>query len=123
MYHAAPNDHSFRPAHDLTHSLHNHHVANPQELLNADRHRVVLLTLEPGDSLPEQLHLSASKTLVVMEGCAAIMRDNAASLLHEGASATLPPCTRHRIVNTGKIPLRMLDIRSGACVEDDDRAA
>lgn len=123
MLHTTPKDLPFRPASDLAHTLHCQQIASPQELLNADRHRVLLFTLEPGDTLPEQLHLYACKTLMVMEGCASILHDNSATVLHEGESYTLPSCMRHRITNSGKIPLRILEIRSGACVEDDDRAA
>jgi len=123
MLHTTAKELSFRPAADLARSLHCQQIASPQELLNADRHRVLLLTLEPGDTLPEQLHLYANKTLMVMEGCASILYDNSVKVLHEGESYALASCIRHRITNSGKIPLRILEIRSGACVEDNDHAA
>jgi len=123
MLHTNPQDQPFQPAHKAAQTLHGQQLAKPHELLNADRHRVLLLNLESGDSLPEQLHLYASKTLVVMDGCATIVFNDTAKVLYEGESWTIPVCTQHRIVNSGKITARILDIRSGACVEDDDHAA
>lgn len=98
-------------------------LINFQELLHAERHRVQMLTLQPDDSLPEQMHLYACKMLVVMEGCASVLCGDKTRVLLEGESHSIAACTAHQIVNSGKIPLRVLDIRRGACVADDDRAA
>jgi len=109
-----PKTTPFRPIADLI---------QPRELLTANRHRVLLLTLQPGEALPAQYHLYADKTLMVLEGCATVVSDTGTRLLYEGETGTIAFGTKHRLKNEGKIPLRLLEIRAGACVEDDDTAA
>ena len=125
MLHTAnlpPETTPFRPIAEVAKNLQNQQSAHPQELLNADRHRVLLLTVQPGDTLLEQYHLYADKTLMVLEGCARISSTDSDKTLHEGDTTTIAFATPHRISNIGKIPLRLLEIRTGACVEDDDTA-
>ncbi len=112
----------FQPTAEETKNHRHQQNIPPRELLKAERHRVLLFTVQPGDSLPEQYHLYADKTLMVLEGCARIMTDAPPQTLHEGKTTCIGFGTPHRIINIGKIPLRLLEIRAGACVEDDDTA-
>lgn len=124
MLHSPPSKPApFQSAHNLAQHLMNQHLARPRELLKADRHRVLMLTLQPGDTLPEQYHLYAKKTLMVLEGCATILLDDKARVVHETETCNIPFATAHRISNCGKIPLQLLEVRTGACVEDHDSAS
>jgi len=126
MLHTAnlsPETTRFRPIADVPKNLWDKQQAQPHELLHADRHRVLLITVQPGDALPEQYHLYADKTLIILEGCACISSPETNETLHEGDTTTISFGTAHRISNIGKIPLRLLEIRTGACVEDDDTAS
>lgn len=122
MIHAQLSPLPFPRPHDLLRNVQAFQMAKPQELLSADRHRVLMLTIQPGDTLPEQFHLYANKMLVIMEGCATVLTDARTKMVYEGQSHSISFGTRHQISNTGKIALRILEIRSGACVEDDDTA-
>ncbi len=120
--HLPPESRRFHPVAKMANNLCNQQQAQPHELLHANRHRVLLLTVQPGDTLPEQYHLYADKTLMILEGCACISSADTDETLHEGETTTISFGTAHRISNIGKIPLRLLEIRTGACVEDDDTA-
>lgn len=118
----SPESTLLRPIAKVAKKRQSQQSTHPRELLNADRHRVLFFTVQPGDTLPEQYHLYADKTLMILEGCAHISSNSTTQILHEGATGHIKFATPHRISNIGKIPLRFLEIRTGACVEDDDTA-
>lgn len=95
----------------------------PVELLKSGRHRVALLNMDVGAEMPEQRHLYADKQMTVLEGCAKLHHNGQVVLIHEGGTHFVPFGTKHRICNGGKIGLKILELRSGACVEDDDLAS
>ena len=40
--------------------------------------------------------------------------------LYENESTYIPPATRHRLENPGKIPLQLIEVQSGAYLGEDD---
>lgn len=73
--------------------------------------------------MAEQSHLYAHKRITVLEGCAVVHQGSESHVVHEGRTHLVSSGVSHRVGNAGKIELKLLELRSGACVEDDDLAS
>jgi mannose-1-phosphate guanylyltransferase/mannose-6-phosphate isomerase len=56
----------------------------------------------------------------VVEGTALITRDDQTFLLRENESTFIPIGTKHRLENPGKVPLKLIEVRSGTYIAEDD---
>jgi mannose-1-phosphate guanylyltransferase/mannose-6-phosphate isomerase len=87
---------------------------------SGDRFRVKRITVNPGGKLSLQLHHHRAEHWVVVRGTARITRGEESMLIAENESTYIPLGVRHRLENPGKIPLQMIEIQSGAYLEEDD---
>jgi mannose-1-phosphate guanylyltransferase/mannose-6-phosphate isomerase len=85
-----------------------------------ERFRVKRITVNPGAKLSLQLHHHRAEHWVVVSGTARVTRGEEALLLTENQSTYIPLGVRHRLENPGKIPLQIVEIQSGAYLEEDD---
>jgi mannose-1-phosphate guanylyltransferase/mannose-6-phosphate isomerase len=84
------------------------------------RFQVKQITVNPGAKLSLHLHLHRAEHWVVVEGTARIIADDKTFLLRENESTFIPVGTRHRLENPGKVPLKLIEVRSGAYLSEDD---
>ena len=49
-----------------------------------------------------------------------ITRDEETFLLRENESTFIPIGTKHRLENPGKVPLKLIEVRSGSYLSEDD---
>lgn len=89
-------------------------------LHHGDRFQVKRLTINPGARLSLQLHYHRAEHWVVVRGTALITRGTEQSLLRENESAFIPLGIPHRLENPGRIPLDLIEVQSGAYLEEDD---
>ena len=85
-----------------------------------DRFQVKRLTVHPGGVLSLQVHHHRAEHWVVVSGTARITRGEETYLLEENQSTYIPVGVRHRIENPGRIPLHIIEIRSGSYLGEDD---
>jgi mannose-1-phosphate guanylyltransferase / mannose-6-phosphate isomerase len=57
---------------------------------------------------------------VGVRGTAKVTSDGKTHLLEENQSTYIPVGTPHRLENPGKIPLHIVEVQSGAYLEEDD---
>ena len=57
---------------------------------------------------------------MVVRGTARVTRGDEVILLTENESTYLPVGTQHRLENPGKVPLEVIEVQSGAYLEEDD---
>jgi len=57
---------------------------------------------------------------VVIAGTAKIVNGEQEMFLEENQSTYIPKTHRHRLENSGKIPLQIIEIQSGPYLEEDD---
>ena len=57
---------------------------------------------------------------VVVSGTAEVTRDGEVVLVRENESSYLPLGCVHRLANPGKIPVQIIEIQTGAYLEEDD---
>jgi len=84
------------------------------------RYKVKQIEVNPGCSLSLQLHYHRSEHWVVVSGTALVHNDGKEYLLGENESTYIQSCTKHRLTNPGMIPLKIVEVQSGAYLEEDD---
>ena len=95
------------------------------ELEKGERYRIKRITVQPGEKLSLQMHHHRSEHWIVVKGTAKIILENKDGSFmefykHENESAYVPKTTKHRLINTGKIPLELIEVQVGEYVEEDD---
>ena len=91
-----------------------------ETLVLGDRFQVKEIVVNPGASLSLQMHHHRAEHWVVVSGTAKVQVDDTIELLSENQSAYIPIGSKHRLSNTGKIPLIVIEVQSGGYVGEDD---
>ena len=87
---------------------------------NGERFQVKRIVVDPGASLSLQMHYHRAEHWIVVRGTARVTRGDETYLLTENESTYIPPGTRHRLENPGKLPLELIEVQSGAYLGEDD---
>ena len=83
-------------------------------------YQVKRLTLKPGASISLQLHQHRAEHWVVVQGRAQVTRGDEIFELTENQSTYIPPQTRHRLENSGRTALEIIEVQSGNYLGEDD---
>ncbi len=78
------------------------------------------IVVNPGQRLSLQLHYHRSEHWIVIAGTAKVTIGGQELMIHENESAFVPPSTKHRLENPGKVPLEMIEVQNGRYLEEDD---
>jgi len=84
------------------------------------RFQVKRITVNPGASLSLQLHHHRSEHWIVVQGTAKVTCGDKVFLMAESESTYIPLGEKHRLENTGKIPLELIEVQTGAYLGEDD---
>ena len=87
---------------------------------SGERFQVKRIVVDPGASLSLQMHFHRAEHWVVVRGTARVTRGADTFLLTENESTYIPPGTRHRLENPGKVPLELIEVQTGAYLGEDD---
>ena len=91
------------------------------EVINqGSRYKVKCIEVAVGSSLSLQRHTHRAEHWVVFEGTALVHIDCEKKLVIENQSTFIPVGVKHRLSNPGKIPLKIIEVQSGAYLEEDD---
>ena len=85
-----------------------------------ERFQVKRIVVEPGAALSLQMHYHRAEHWIVVRGTARVTRNDETFLLTENESTYIPPGTRHRLENPGRMPLEIIEVQSGAYLGEDD---
>lgn len=91
-----------------------------EEMLTGERFSVKHLQLDPGTQTSMQRHMNRAEHWVVVRGTATLIIGGITKVLTENESIYVPPGTYHRIANQGRIPLELVEIRTGSYIGEDD---
>ena len=78
------------------------------------------IMVKPGAKLSLQLHHHRAEHWVVVSGTAKVTLGDDTVALTANQSTYIPPETKHRLENTGKTPLRVIEVQSGSYLGEDD---
>lgn len=90
------------------------------EIANGDRYQVKHLSVKPGERTATQLHYHRAEHWVVVSGTAKVTNGDKTYIIGENESIYIPIGTAHSIENPGKVPLELIEVRSGIYLEEDD---
>jgi mannose-1-phosphate guanylyltransferase/mannose-6-phosphate isomerase len=85
-----------------------------------ERFQVKRIVVEPGAALSLQMHYHRAEHWIVVRGTARVLRGEESFLLTENESTYIPPGTRHRLENPGRLPLEIIEVQSGSYLGEDD---
>jgi mannose-1-phosphate guanylyltransferase / mannose-6-phosphate isomerase len=91
-----------------------------QCLNRGDRYQVKCIMVKPGGRLSLQSHHHRSEHWVVVKGTLEVTLDEQVEILSENQSTYIPIGRRHRLANPGKVPAFLIEVQSGAYLEEDD---
>ncbi len=84
------------------------------------RFQVKRITVNVGASLSLQMHHHRSEHWVVVQGTARVTCGDKVFLMSENESTYIPLGTKHRLENSGKIPLELIEVQTGSYLGEDD---
>lgn len=87
---------------------------------SGDRYQVKRIRVKPGEGLSLQMHHHRAEHWVVVAGTAKVTKGDEVILLTENESIYIPLGETHSLENPGKIPLDLIEVRSGSYLEEDD---
>jgi mannose-1-phosphate guanylyltransferase/mannose-6-phosphate isomerase len=97
------------------------HLARSYETTDqGPRFRVKRLVVNPGQKLSLQMHHHRAAHWVVVQGTARVDRNGEPLLLGENESTYISMGTSNRLANPGRIPLHLVEVQTGAYLEQDD---
>jgi len=85
-----------------------------------ERFQVKRIVVEPGAALSLQMHYHRAEHWIVVRGTARVTRGEETFLLTENESTYIPPGTKHRLENPGRLPLELSGVQSGSYLGQDD---
>ena len=78
------------------------------------------IMVAPGQQLSLQLHYHRSEHWIVIGGTAKVTIGEQEQMVHVNESVYIPPSTKHRLENPGRIPLEIIEVQNGSYLEEDD---
>lgn len=85
-----------------------------------DRFKIKRIEVKPGAKLSYQMHRHRSEHWIVVAGTAKVTNGDRVYNVHPNESTYIPMSTKHRLENTGKIPLQIIEVQNGDYLEEDD---
>ena len=89
-------------------------------LVSGARFQVNRITVKPGGVLSLQKHFNRSEHWIVVRGSALVTRADEQFVLKEDSSTYISAGIAHRLENPGKIPLELIEVRTGGYIGEDD---
>lgn len=80
-----------------------------REILTNEYSQLVLMNIEPGSDIGEEMHAS-DQVLVVVEGAGEVVLNRRHSAVHANSLVVIPAGTRHNVINSGSIPLKLYTV-------------
>ncbi len=77
-----------------------------KEIVTNEFTQVVLMSIEPGSDIGEEVH-EADQVLVVVEGSGEVVLNRRHSPVQADSLVVVPAGTRHNIINKGNVPLKL----------------
>ena len=85
-----------------------------------ERFQVARVVIQPGASISLQRHHHRAEHWIVVSGTAEVTRGEEVFFLTENQSTYIPVGQHHRLRNPGKIPLEIIEVRTGTYISEDD---
>ena len=91
-----------------------------ESLAVGNRFQVKLIHVHPGGSLSLQSHQHRAEHWVVVSGTAEVVIDDKVIFVSENQSVFIPLGAVHRMTNSEKVPMVLIEVQTGAYLGEDD---
>lgn len=91
-----------------------------QSVDHGDRHQVKRIVVKPGGRLSLQKHYHRAEHWIVVRGAAEVTVNDTVKTVHENGSIYIPMGAVHRLENSGKITLELIEVQTGSYLGEDD---
>jgi mannose-6-phosphate isomerase-like protein (cupin superfamily) len=78
------------------------------------------IVVKPGGRLSLQSHHHRAENWIVVRGTARVTIDDSTKLVTENESVFIPLGAKHRLENSGRIPMHLIEVQTGSYLEEDD---
>ena len=78
------------------------------------------IVVNPGAKISLQMHHRRAEHWIVVEGSALVTCDDRQFVLEANQSTYIPLGAKHRLENTGTLPLQLIEVQSGDYLGEDD---
>jgi len=85
-----------------------------------DRFHVKKVTVQPDEKTATQIHYHRAEHWIVVSGTAKVKNGEKTYLVSENESTYIAIGSPHSFENPGKVPLEIIEVRTGAYLEEDD---
>jgi len=82
------------------------------EVLTNKHCQVVLMSIEPGEDIGEEVHKGIDQLIMIVDGDATAVLEGNKAKVEEGAMISVPAGMRHNIINPEDAPLKLYTIYS-----------
>lgn len=89
-------------------------------IAEGSRYHVKKIFVKPGEKTAMQIHYHRSEHWIVVSGTAKIYKGNDIHIVSESESLYIPVGVKHCFENPGKIPLEIIEVRTGSYLSEDD---
>jgi mannose-6-phosphate isomerase len=89
-------------------------------LLDTPTYKVKRIVVEPNAQLSYQFHYKRQEHWTMVEGQADVVVDDVVYSLSAGEHIFIPLQAKHRIKNTGLVPLVFIEVQTGSYFGEDD---
>ncbi|WP_440144517.1 mannose-1-phosphate guanylyltransferase/mannose-6-phosphate isomerase [Aeromonas veronii] len=104
--------------------LHHREVYRPwgkyDLIIGGERYDVKKVVVKPGHRTAMQCHYHRSEHWVIVSGTAKVHRGKEVHIVSENESIYIPVGIEHCLENPGKIPLYIIEVRTGSYLSEDD---
>ncbi len=85
-----------------------------------ERFQAKRIMVKPGARLSLQLHHHRAEHWIIVKGTAKVTCGEKEFIMSENESTYIPLGEKHRLENTGKIPLELIEVQTGSYLGEDD---
>ncbi|SHF61093.1 mannose-1-phosphate guanylyltransferase/mannose-6-phosphate isomerase [Vibrio gazogenes] len=90
------------------------------EIAEGERYLVKKVMVKPGQRTATQMHYHRAEHWIVVSGTAKVYNGDKSYLVSENESTYIPIGAPHAFENPGKVPLEIIEVRSGSYLAEDD---
>jgi mannose-6-phosphate isomerase-like protein (cupin superfamily) len=72
--------------------------------------QLVVMTLQPGEEIGEEVHPGNDQVLLALEGSGTSVLEGHRRAFETGYVVVVPQGTKHNFINTGEVPLRLVTL-------------
>lgn len=106
-----------------------HNYAYPSEtrpwgtfivLYDGEDYKMKELIINPGQCISKQYHYHRREIWTVLSGTGRVITDGKEKIITTGDHVTIEVGVVHKLINPGKLPLRIVEVQQGPYLEEDD---